>query len=248
LWSKRLLFVAKSAVVLAASALASVSGAANAQTVTITALYRLDKDSSFEQGCFPPCECPVMLGAPVTGTFLLTPSGYDGLYNTYAVTRVNLRVPFNSADMIVTGSGSYKVGGEVALLRELALELQLGGAQVGHFDSGLVPVAAPLPDLKVTISTNHQYCFDSAFNINASPAPAPQLRLGLASTNEIVFSWPVSAAPFALEESSDLKATNWTTVTNAPTDIGEENQVMLTRPPGNRFYRLLPHGGAGGSE
>ena len=79
LWRKILLFVAKSAVVLAASALASVSGAANAQTVTITALYRLDKDSSFEQGCFPPCECPVMLGAPVTGTFLLTPSGYDGL-------------------------------------------------------------------------------------------------------------------------------------------------------------------------
>ena len=82
----------------------------------------------------------------------------------------------------------------------------------------------------------------------ASPAPAPQLRLGLASTNEIVFSWPVSAAPFALEESSDLTATNWTTVTIAPTVIGEENQVMLNRPPGNRFYRLLPHGGAGGAE
>jgi hypothetical protein len=189
-----------------------------------------------------------MLGAPVTGTFLLTPSGYDGLYNTYAVTSVNWHVPINGADMIVTGSGTYKVGGEVALLQELALDLQLGGAQVGHFDSGLVPVAAPLPDLKVTISTNHQYCFDSAFNINASPAPAPQLRLGLASTNQIVLSWPVSAASFVLKESSDLTATNWTTVTNAPTVIGEENQVMLNRPSGNRFYRLRPHGGAGGSE
>ena len=240
--------MAKSAVVLAASALASVTGGANAQTITNTVLYRLGKDTSFEQGCFAPCECPVMLAAPVTGTFLLTPTGYDGLYNTYAVTRVNWRVPVNGTDLIVTGIGTYKVGGEVALLQELALDLQLGGAQVGHFDSGLVPVAAPLPDLKVTILTNHQYCFDSVFSIHASPAPAPQLRLGLASTNEIVFSWPVAAAPFTLEESSDLTATDWTTVTNAPTVIGEENQVMLNRPSGSRFYRLLPHGGAGGSE
>src|ERR1035441_6694879 len=49
------------------------------------------------------------------------------------------------SDIIVTGSGTYKVGGEVAFLQELALDLQLGGAHVEHFDSGLVPEAAPFP-------------------------------------------------------------------------------------------------------
>jgi hypothetical protein len=117
----------------------------------------------------------------------------------------------------------------------------LGGTNVEHFDSGLVPEAAPFPEIKVTISTTNKFCFAAAFKIDASPAPVLQPRLGLAGSNTVVLSWPVSAASFVLKESSDLTATNWTTVTNAPTVIGQENQVLLARPPGNRFYRLVPH-------
>src|SRR5436190_11470283 len=51
---------------------------ASAQTGT---LYRLSQDSSFQQGCFPPCLCPIMLAMPVKGTFVLTPTGFDGLFN-----------------------------------------------------------------------------------------------------------------------------------------------------------------------
>jgi hypothetical protein len=193
-------------------ALAAATGGAKGQTVTNTAPYQLKPD---------------MVPVPVTGTFLLTPTGYDGLYNVYAVTSVNWRVPINGADTIVTGSGTYKVGGEVALLQELALDLQLGGTNVEHFDSGLVPEAAPFPEIKVTISTTNKFCLAAAFKIDASPAPALQPRLGLAGSNTVVLSWPVSAVPVVLEESSDLTATNWITVTNAPTVIGQENQVLL---------------------
>src|SRR5437870_12686399 len=59
---------------------------ASAQTGT---LYRLNQDSTFQQGCFPPCLCPIMIGAPVKGTLVLTPPGFDGLINTYAVTDAN---------------------------------------------------------------------------------------------------------------------------------------------------------------
>jgi hypothetical protein len=162
------------------------------------------------------------------------------------VTSVNWRVPINGADRVVTGSGTYKVGGEVALLQELVLDLQLNGTNVEHFDSGLVPEAAPFPAIKVTNSTTNQFCFRAAFNIDAAPAPALQPRLGLAGTNRIVLSWPVSAAPVLLEENPGLSATNWTTVTNAPTVIGQENQVVLIRAPGQRFYRLAPQGGVTG--
>ena len=241
LWRKLLLLVAKSALAVAACALAAAIGSARAQTVSNTVLYQLNQDSSFEEGCIPPCLCPDMVPVPVTGTFLLTPTGYDGLYNTYAVTNVNWRVPINGVDLMVTGSGSYKVGGEVALLQELELDLQFGGTDVKYFDSGLGPMAAPFPEIKMSISTTNKICFAAAFKLDASPAPALQPRLGFAGTNGIVLSWPVSAATPVLKQSSDLTTTNWTTVTNLPTVIGQENQVLLVRPPGNSFYRLVPH-------
>src|SRR5438309_843737 len=79
---------------------------------TGSALYRLNKDSTFERGCFPPCLCPVLIGAPVTGTFVLTPTGFDGLFSTFAVTGVDWVVPIGGTDTVVTGSGTYRIGGE----------------------------------------------------------------------------------------------------------------------------------------
>ena len=64
----------------------AVSAPASAQTGT---LYRLNEDSTFQQGCFPPCLCPIMIAVPVKGTFVLTPIGFDGLFDTYTVTDVN---------------------------------------------------------------------------------------------------------------------------------------------------------------
>src|ERR1700690_3865460 len=97
-WRKILLFFAKSVLGAVVCALAAAAGGAKAQTVTNTILYQLNQDSSFEEGCIPPCLCPDMVPVPVTGTFLLTPTGYDGLYNVYAVTGVNWRVPMDGAD------------------------------------------------------------------------------------------------------------------------------------------------------
>jgi hypothetical protein len=143
--------------------------------------------------------------------------------------------------VLVTGSGTYKIGGEFALLQQLALDLQFDGAEVRHLESSLAPIAAPFPEIKVTVSTTNTLCFASAFSLAASAAPTLRPRLGLAGTNAIVLAWPASAVAFALQQSSDLTATNWTPMTNAPTVVGQENQVTLTRPPGNRFYRLTPH-------
>src|SRR5579859_3741640 len=128
-----------------------------AQTAAGSTLYQLNKDSSFEQGCFGPCLCAVMFDAPVSGTVLLVPLGTDPLFNTYLVTNVNWNVPIDGTNMIVTGSGTYKIGGEVAVQQQLLLDLQLGGGNVNHFDSGLVAASAPFPQIVTTISTNHQY-------------------------------------------------------------------------------------------
>ena len=220
----------------------AASSGLKAQAASGSMLYRLNPESNFERGCFPPCFCPVMIGEPVKGTFLLTPTGFDGLFNTYVVMDVNWSGPINGAATVVTGSGTYKVGGEFALQQQLSLNLQIGGGNVEHFDSGLVADSAPFPDINVTISTNRQYCFDTVFNVSASPTPVPQLHVCIASANTVLLSWAVSAAPFILEESSEFSATNWTPVTNTPTVIGQQNQIVLPRLSGNKYYRLEPSG------
>ena len=209
----------------------------NAQTF----LYHLNSDSTFQQGCFAPCECPLMIGVPVKGTFLLTPKGFDGLFNTYAVTAVNWSFSLNGTATMVTGCGSYKIGGEFALEQELTLDLQIGGRNPARFDSGLVVVSVPWPDIKVTISTNHQFCYDTVFNVSASPMPVPPLHLGV-TANSLTVSWPVSSSAFVLQESSDLTLGSWTTVTNVPTVVGQQNQVVLARSSAGKFYRLMPSG------
>jgi hypothetical protein len=146
---------------------------ASAQTGT---LYRLNKDSTFQQGCFPPCLCPIMIAVPVKGTFVLTPTGFDGLFSTYAVTDVNWLVTIGGTNTIVTGSGTYKFGGEFALQQQLSLDLRVGADKVQHFDSGLVTGPAPFPDIKVPISVNGQVCFDTVFEVSASPVPLDQIH------------------------------------------------------------------------
>ena len=154
------------------------AGPADAQIATASArtLYRLNEDSTFERGCFPPCLCPVLIGAPVRGTFVLTPTGFDGLFSTFAVTDVSWVVAIDGTDTIVTGRGTYRIGGEFALQQELTLDLQVGSDKVQHFDSGLVPTQAVFPNIKVTISVNGQVCFDTVFNVSASPAPLEDIR------------------------------------------------------------------------
>src|SRR6266699_3008989 len=151
----------------------AVNTPASAQTGT---LYRLNEDSTFQRGCFPPCLCPIMIAKPVKGTFVLTPTGFDGLFNTYAVTDVNWLVSIDGSDTTVSGSGTYKFGGEFALQQQLSLDLQVGGDKVQHFDSGLVTGPAPFPDIKVTISVNGQVCFDTVFDVSASPVPLDQIH------------------------------------------------------------------------
>src|SRR5437773_1934735 len=118
--------------------MATSSDLANAQSADGPVLYRLNSDSSFEQGCFAPCDCALMMAGPVKGTFVLTPTGFDGLFNTYAVSEVHWSFSINGTATVVTGKGTYKVGGEVALQQELSLYLQINGGNLEHFDSGLV--------------------------------------------------------------------------------------------------------------
>jgi hypothetical protein len=181
-----------------------------------------------------------MLGAPVKGTFLLTPSGSFGSFKTYAVTGVNWVVSQNGMTKTVTGSGTYKVGGSSAPQQELSLNLQINGGAVQHFDSGLVPESVLFPNIKVSISLHGQVCFDTVFNIDASPLTVPPLHAAVASPQAVALTWPASSDSFVLQQTSDLGLSQWETVTNHSALVKGQNQVILDRSPGTQFYRLVP--------
>lgn len=137
-------------------------------------IYRLNPISTFQQGCFPPCLCPVLLAGGVRGTFVLTPTGFDGLFNNYAVTDVNWTATEGDDDVRITGSGTYKVGGEFAVQQQLTLDLTVGARPIQHFDSGLVPGGGQFPDINVPVSLHGQQCFDTVVVVDASPVPTEQ--------------------------------------------------------------------------
>jgi hypothetical protein len=134
--------------------------------------YRLDDGSTFQRGCFGPCACPVGVIVPVRGTFRLTPSGSDPLFEYFAVTNVHWTVSEpDGTSLPITGSGTFKIGGEVAITEELSLDLVVGSDPVQHFDSGLVVPQVRFPLLNLTISIHGVYCFDTVIKLLARPFP-----------------------------------------------------------------------------
>jgi len=207
-----------------------------AQPATASTVYGLNKNSTLEQGCFPPCLCPVLVGSAVRGAFVLTPTGFDGLYNTYSVEDVHWVVSLGGTNKLITGQGTYKLGGEVALLQELSLYLQVGGATVEHFDSGLVPVKTQFPDINVTISINGQVCFDTVIGVSASPVHLAMTPSGA----NVVLTWPTNATGFTLQSSTNLGSSAvW--ITNCPAPVVVSGQFAVTNPISGpqQFFRLI---------
>lgn len=57
--------------------------------------------------------------------------------------------------------------------------------------------------------------------------------------NNVVCSWPVPTAAFAVQQNPDLNPARWSTLTNTSEVVGSQNQVTLPKPLGTSFYRLI---------
>lgn len=65
----------------------------------------------------------------------------------------------------------------------------------------------------------------------------PVLNIAPAGS-DVLISWSATYTGYALQENSDLNTTNWMTTTNSVVTVGGQNQVLITSPAGNNFYRL----------
>jgi len=151
---------------------ASAATAQIATTPTPAPIYRLAPESAFEEGCFDPCMCPVHFSAGLIGTMQLVPAAPDAGFAVYEVRDVNWFVP--GLEYWVTGSGTYRVGGQ-PLMQRLELDLLVGDRGVEHYDSGLVLAGGWPGPITVTITMNNMVCHDTVFHLVARPIVMQEL-------------------------------------------------------------------------
>jgi len=174
-----------------------------------------------------------------------SPNGMTGT-NAPAYVWMPLAVPPNtvsmSFDFMLQGNGSND-NFEVALNGTNVLSLATGMIQTNvMLNSGLIDVskyAGTNVELFLGIvggtSTNASLTA-SGFLFYSAAQPSLQAQV---SSNKLIASWPVSAAGFTLQTSTNLTATNsWTTVTNVPAIVNLQNEVTNSVSDRARFYRL----------
>jgi hypothetical protein len=67
----------------------------------------------------------------------------------------------------------------------------------------------------------------------------PALRVVRSTTNTVVVAWPAPSTGFSLQQNPVANNSgSWVSVTNAPVVVGGENQVVISAPIGNKYYRL----------
>ncbi len=127
---------------------------------------------TFQEGCLPPCMCPLMQEVPVTGTFDLVPIWRNPPSVEYGVVNLDWAIhsfpPPLPAFIPVNGAGIYQLfGGWPGSPHRMLLDLEVGGADE-HYDSGLVR-GSSMPIIPISLAMNGFFCYDRVFVILAVP-------------------------------------------------------------------------------
>jgi hypothetical protein len=134
--------------------------------------YALLPESTFQRGCFPPCDYALGAPQPISGAFALVDLGRGPLFAEFAVVNVKWLAAGapGSPDLAVRGVGTYRVGGAFAAQQQLSPDLRVGDEDLTHFDSGLVVGGGEFPRIDSQISIQELFCFDTVIDVHARPA------------------------------------------------------------------------------
>ena len=162
----------------------ALPGVAKSQAASGATVYSLVEGSTFQRGCFEPCHCPIGLEQPLTGSFSLLPISDNGLFAEYAMQNVQWKVHGSTymtpPDAAITGSGTYTVGGEVAVQQQMEADLTVAGEPPAHFDSERVAGGGGFPgQIDIEISKNGKVCLDTVIHVVAQAQPAGKICGGI---------------------------------------------------------------------
>ena len=133
--------------------------------------YTLFKSANFGYGCDGPCACPFVFSGSLDGSFTFYRTSVDPLYTHYALLNILWHYPVPGTGKIatLTGHGTYDIGGEVANLQRMQLDLVTDGVLAQHFDSGLVPARGIFPAIDIDVRVAVNVCIDSVLHVVAGP-------------------------------------------------------------------------------
>ena len=177
-----------------AAALIAAAGSTTLAQSNTTRLYKLEPESTFQQGCFPPCLCPYLQTAPLRGTFHLGLITVGDVFDFYEVSRIRWKALLSNSQAIpISGEGYYKVS-TIAELQQMWVELAVGAELAEQFDSSEVPLLRDFPKIDVTISINGGYCHDTVMDLHARPT----LRLRAEHNSVAWDDEPAEAGPWSV--------------------------------------------------
>ena len=158
---------------------------------------------------------------------------------------------FMPTELVICTILSVRLGGTVLTLAMMALMAHAQSYSVdwytidgggGTSTGGVYSVTGTIGQPDAGYMSGGNYSINGGFwgVIAAVQTPgAPLLSVSLTSTNTVLVAWLYPSMGFNLQQNSALGTTNWLSVTNSPVQVGEQLQVILQPPTGNRFYRLI---------
>lgn len=142
--------------------------------------YRLDGDSFYQQGCLPPCLCPIWAEMPIGGRMSLVPlpsTPDEPAVRQWGVidVRWSPTASVSSVNAVATGSGFYRLTPTNAepYSQRMLVALTRPTIAEKEFDSGWVGVGPsitpglPPRNIDVMIADNDFFCFNEVFNVSA---------------------------------------------------------------------------------
>lgn len=200
--------------------------AAVAQSTTAQR-YALVTGSQLVDDC-PICERPTIL-APMTGTFALSMLEQNPLYTRYAMTDISFHAGAQTGmEYKVVGSGIYQIGGEVAILQDLYLDVTIDNGftttktQCVNKGRG---VSQPWPKIEITVDqTNGTPGQVYSLTLNAVPMPKVYSSPADPQTGTVQLQWEATGGRFQVERAENLagpfSAVTPITTNSTFTDVG----------------------------
>lgn len=130
--------------------------------------YKLTSNSSYIEGCYDPCMCPIWMNNSLQGSFMLTAVDQAGDVEVFEVGAIDWHFVREDETIAVTGSGYYWIDGDQ---HQLVLDLLVGDAAVDIYDSGLVARVSEFPGIIIAVAENGFFCYDHVFDLKAVPEP-----------------------------------------------------------------------------
>jgi hypothetical protein len=112
--------------------------------------YRLIEGSILIDDCTI-CGRPT-IPVPIRGSFWLKPTGENPLFSYYAVRGLRFESSSPYSEYVGWFSGTYQIGGEVALVQQMTLKGRIGEIAALEFESGQVALQAPFPWIEIDLA------------------------------------------------------------------------------------------------